>query len=573
MKFSFNIYAMRILALSFSVGITGILSVPARAGTLPTPASSYLPASQAVGSSLSLKANAIVKAAVSMPSTSSTTNANSTIVVVLGTSGPWNEAENPEYTYGTHDEGGPTVFPVTTGESLTLNYVSGTVSAGLGWPNESAEGNTNVLANNLTGSSKQIFPSLYMSPYPIYLDELVGVFTDSYGIIVGDGPFSVGNGPTTVTAPDGATQLQLGVNDDVYHDNVGAYTVQISSSALDLSAVAPVISQPGAIVNPIDSLLQVAPGVAIQVNVPISGTGFNSPETRSTTVTLQAGSQPLQSQTISLADIQSGAVSSIPFTVTFDSSLAGTTLTITATIDAGNPLNETNFSNNTSSVSIDVISCTALIDNALQGPSVENTTEITASFSPNFGYSLLDAAKICGYLNFDWQQTITNLPAPSPFFQASTVMNLVAPPSFLDPPPSGYTYQPQPDNSYPFYYDPSGDLLVNETDTTLQFFDDPADPCLFGGSGSLCSGKTAPPGGVFAFTTHLVGVNPDGSATDLGIGFDWYTTFNGTSGGIATTKNANPPDKGSGSGGVTIVDVQKIYSPTTNKSTPSTLTS
>jgi hypothetical protein len=52
---------------------------------------------------------------------------------------------------------------------------------------------------------------------PIYLQEVVGTFTDGSGDIVGT-PFVVGDG-TTVTVPTGAFALQLGINDNYYVDN------------------------------------------------------------------------------------------------------------------------------------------------------------------------------------------------------------------------------------------------------------------------------------------------------------------------------------------------------------------
>jgi hypothetical protein len=73
---------------------------------------------------------------------------------------------------------------------------------------------------------------------------------------------------------------------------------------------------------------------------------------------------------------------------------------------------------------------------------------------------------------------------------------------FSDPVEGGYEIDgvDSVDNSYPFYYDPSnasfdptsGELLSHETDTSLSFEDDPADPCLAGGSGKGCDGFTAP---------------------------------------------------------------------------------
>ena len=203
--------------------------------------------------------------------------------------------------------------------------------------------------------------------------------------------------------------------------------------------------------------------------------------------------------------------------------------------------------------------CSSLINNALTGPSGSGTPSITASFTPNNGFSLSDAAALCGFSDFDWQQTITSWPRPSPLFQIGNPVALSAPPPFLDPPPGGYTYEVGGDNSFPFYYDHNnGELKSHETATTLSFLDTPSDPCLPGGSGAGCKGKTAIKGSKLAFTTHLAGVNFDGTATDLGIGFIWTSTFNGTSGGVATTKNGLPADPGSGTGGVTIISVNQI---------------
>src|SRR5205085_982485 len=132
---------------------------------------------------------------------------------------------------------------------------------------------------------------------------------------------------------------------------------------------------------------------------------------------------------------------------------------------------------------------------------------------------------------------------------------------FNDPPSGGgYTYEPSPDYSYPFYYNAfNGELQGQEASNTLSFSDAPGDPCLPGPLGipsfawltnssirALCGNSTAPRGSYLGFTTHLAGVLPSGAAQDLGIGFTWTDTFNGTFGGIATTKNNLPVDPGSG---------------------------
>jgi hypothetical protein len=181
-----------------------------------------------------------------------------------------------------------------------------------------------------------------------------------------------------------------------------------------------------------------------------------------------------------------------------------------------------------------------------------------------FGNTLAQAAQLCGFTGWDWQQAVTSLPLPNPFFQIGTPpKQLSAPPPFLDPPPGGYTYNlPGGDHSYPFYYDPnSGELASHETATTLSFMDTPADNCLHGGTGASCGGNTAPAGKIIGFTTHLVGLvglGPGYGVQDTGIGFSWISNFNGTSGGISVTKNDNPPDFGSGTGGVAVTNVNNI---------------
>ncbi len=315
-----------------------------------------------------------------------------------------------------------------------------------------------------------------------------------------------------------------------------------------------------------DGRFGVAPNVSFEVDVPISGTDFSAITNQTTSVTLLAGTQPLQTQSVSLSDLQNaGGSSVVTFYVTFDASLANTTQSLTATIDPQDVFNETT---NSASVNVDVVSCPGLIDNSLSSPSFGTTAQkppsITVYFTPNYNYTLSLAAQVCGFTGFDWQQTITNLPAPSPFKQASTNKILTAPPSFLDPPEYGYTYESGGDNSYPFFFDPlNGELSkyeLGDNKTVLEFYDDPADPCLFGGSGKFCNGKTAPPGSVISFTTQLVGLNTNGTPANLGMGFSWTSSFNGTSGGLATTKNQSPPDAGSGTGGVTVVSVQQMTS-------------
>ncbi|HYA42116.1 MAG TPA: hypothetical protein VEF34_12480 [Syntrophobacteraceae bacterium] len=215
-------------------------------------------------------------------------------------------------------------------------------------------------------------------------------------------------------------------------------------------------------------------------------------------------------------------------------------------------------------------SCDDVINNGVTHYLSQDKTEIHAAFTPNpqFVSIINEAAQVCGFINFDWRQTITSLPAPSPFYAAKSTTALTAPPPFNDPPPNGYAYQNPPNAvMLPVYYNlftsasnPLS-LAANETQTTLSFYDAPADPCLHGGSGEPCGGKTAPAGAILGFTTHLVGIAgnlPGASVKDTGIGFSWTSSFNGTAGGIAVTNGYLPVDPGSGTGGITVTKVNNI---------------
>jgi hypothetical protein len=73
------------------------------------------------------------------------------------------------------------------------------------------------------------FPSFYLNAaeYPAYLEQVLGVFTDASGVIIGS-PFLVRSTPRNLVVPSGATNIQFGINDFANTDNSGALIVQIS---------------------------------------------------------------------------------------------------------------------------------------------------------------------------------------------------------------------------------------------------------------------------------------------------------------------------------------------------------
>jgi hypothetical protein len=244
--------------------------------------------------------------------------------------------------------------------------------------------------------------------------------------------------------------------------------------------------------------------------------------------------------------------------------------------------------------------CSTIVNGTVPTPTVSGTS-ISGTFTPNFGYSVAEAAVLCGFVDFDWVQTIVRLPNPAPYsalnlsvtastgivngtsipiqlggkFSASVtgpVQLTAANAPFNDPPQGGgYTYNSaSPDYSYPFYCNVLGDPACPRTTTSLSVGDAPADSCLLGTNGkpsaaytgsamirALCGNKTSAAGSSIAFTTHLAGVQTDGTPKDLGIGYSWTSNFNGTTGGISTTKTINAPDPGSGTGGSTVINLNE----------------
>jgi len=138
-------------------------------------------------------------------------------------------------------------------------------------------------------------------------------------------------------------------------------------------------------------------------------------------------------------------------------------------------------------------------------------------------------------------------------------------PPLFDGPPGGYTTVPYV--SYPFYDLTSSVNLVNglvctvdfstcppfpnvvSTDnTTLSFLDDPFDPFLL-------------PTQSQSFLTELVGVDGQGNVNPL-FAWRWTSDFNGMGGGVSQqTTSIYPIVPGSGTGGVTITNINGVQLP------------
>jgi hypothetical protein len=176
----------------------------------------------------------------------SVTPALAITISVPGNAGPWDPVLNSAFDYGLHDQASPAIVDAASGLSfgpganLTVQYLSGTVSVGSGLPFTDALGLTTTPLND-SNTGNGVAPSFYINPssYPIFSGELVGTFASQNGVIVGS-PFVIANGPLTVVVPTGANRLQMGINDNLYSDNVGAYTISVTAPSVG----GPVVPEP-----------------------------------------------------------------------------------------------------------------------------------------------------------------------------------------------------------------------------------------------------------------------------------------------------------------------------------------
>ena len=171
--------------------------------------------------------NVTLLAGVVLLGTGAAPSADTTITVPAN-AGPRSQALNPAFDYShiyahLYDDNAPPVaVAVMPGSTVTVAYVSGAVSAGAGYSPVDANGEPGNVVNNANG-----WPSYYMNP-AVTVNSMALVGTFAYeGVIVGT-PLLLGNGPTMVTAPVGANQLLMGINDGGYGDNSGALTVTVS---------------------------------------------------------------------------------------------------------------------------------------------------------------------------------------------------------------------------------------------------------------------------------------------------------------------------------------------------------
>jgi hypothetical protein len=165
-------------------------------------------------------------------------------VFVSAFDGPWSVASNPGLTYGVGDNTSPVVLTLAPGATaITITYDSGLASAFGGVPPSVdvygyvGGGFGSGVGLSGIGSSGQPFPTFWIDPTntgdPLYLMALVGAFTDNLGVVQGspfacDGSVRTCDGSVRILVPAGATELSLGVNDDIFADNSGGWSITVT---------------------------------------------------------------------------------------------------------------------------------------------------------------------------------------------------------------------------------------------------------------------------------------------------------------------------------------------------------
>jgi hypothetical protein len=157
---------------------------------------------------------------------------------VLATAGPWKFVSgglNAAFPFSEKDTAGfptaPTIFSASDGLNfasgvvLHVRFVSGGVAQGGGYRPVDANGNKGYACSDPRPLPYGHCPSAYTSG-PHFVSELIGVFTDASGTIVGK-PFVIGDS-ADLTVPAGATALSMGVNDSGYFNNKGSMQIAVS---------------------------------------------------------------------------------------------------------------------------------------------------------------------------------------------------------------------------------------------------------------------------------------------------------------------------------------------------------
>ena len=173
--------------------------------------------------------------------------------------------QNASYRYGQQHtspagETSPTTVAVTPFASIVITYISGTVQTQAGGAgNSTPVGSTGLPSGgpNETDSSGYSYPTNQISGATTALGGLVGCFTDSSGNVLANslwdwlhsgGNASLGSS-ITLSVPEGAAFVSMGINDTILRDNTGSFSVSVQQTQNFETAPITVAVVPGDLVS------------------------------------------------------------------------------------------------------------------------------------------------------------------------------------------------------------------------------------------------------------------------------------------------------------------------------------
>jgi hypothetical protein len=137
---------------------------------------------------------------------------------------PWDRRSNPKLGFGVGDGQMPKlVWGARLYDGIKVRFkASGSAGWITGGPKFGPRGDSAMIITR----SLALLPSHYLGKSkPIGMIGLVGAFVSADGTVIGT-PFAIGES-AEVEVPVGAIAISLGVNDDVYADNDGTFTVTV----------------------------------------------------------------------------------------------------------------------------------------------------------------------------------------------------------------------------------------------------------------------------------------------------------------------------------------------------------
>ena len=151
-----------------------------------------------------------------------------TSILVSGASPPWLPSANPGFTFLNMTTTNPVILNLATlvaGQPIYLQCTDGQINIGGGWPNTGCNG----LTIDRPSINTQQPGSLAVNASTCFTGQVLASFATSLGVLIGS-PICVQSTRISVTIPQGAYQLQFGINNTAIASDItfAPFTIVIS---------------------------------------------------------------------------------------------------------------------------------------------------------------------------------------------------------------------------------------------------------------------------------------------------------------------------------------------------------